>query len=304
MRIRYRVPGHEIAGYVTAVGSAVTKFQVGQKAGVGCLVDSCRDCRNCRAGEEQYCFTGMVGTYAGKFKYKHCEEYNEQGGNNTHGGYSQSIVVDENYTLHIPDNLEFSKVAPLLCAGVTTYSPLIHFGLKPNMRYAVAGLGGLGHMAVKFGVAFGAHVTVISRGTSKKESALNDLGAHAYLDSTDASAMRNAMGSFDFILNTIAVEHDIGAYLRLLTLDGKMIMVGVAPDKIPTYVHPLIEARRTLAGSMIGGIKETQEMLDFCGRKNIACDVEVIRGDQINEAYERTLKGDIKYRFVIDVSTF
>lgn len=298
------VPGHEICGTVTAVGSSVTKFKVGDKAGVGCMVDSCRECPNCQISEEQYCFTGMVGTYAGKFKYKHCEEYNDQGGNVTQGGYSQSIVVDEKFTLSIPDNLDLSKVAPLLCAGITTYSPIKHFGLKAGQKFAVAGLGGLGHMAVKFGVAFGAHVTVISRGESKKESALNDLGAHAYLDSTDADAMRKAMGSFDFILNTIAAPHDLTGYLRLLTLDGKMVMVGAAADKMPIYVHPLIEARRTLAGSLIGGIRQTQEMLDFCGEKNITSDVVVIGGDEINDAYERTLKGDVKYRFVIDVSTF
>jgi alcohol dehydrogenase (NADP+) len=298
------VPGHEICGHITEVGSAVTKFKVGQKAGVGCIVDSCRECANCVRDEEQFCFTGMVGTFAGKFKYKHCEEYNENGGNPTYGGYSQKIVVDEKYSLAVPDNLEFSKVAPLLCAGITTYSPLKHFGLKPGMKLGVAGLGGLGHMAVKFGLALGAHVTVISRGLAKKDGALNDLHANAYLDSTNAEEFGKAMGSFDFILNTIAAVHDLNAYLRLLGLDGKMVMVGAASDKLPIYAHPLIEARRTLTGSLIGGIKQTQEMLDFCGEHNITSDVEVISGTQINEAYERTLKGDVKYRFVIDVSTF
>jgi uncharacterized zinc-type alcohol dehydrogenase-like protein len=246
----------------------------------------------------------MVGTYGSKYRYPHCAEYNEQGGNTTYGGYSQKIVVDQNYVLSVPDNLNFSAVAPLLCAGITTYSPLVHFGLRPHHRFAVAGLGGLGHMAVKLGVAFGAHVTVISRGTAKKESALKELGAHAYLDSTDAEQMKAAENSFDFILNTIALDHDITAYLRLLDIDGKMVMVGIPPNKIGLYMQCFIEGRRTLSGSLIGGIKETQDMLDFCSRHNIVCDVEVIPATQINEAYERTLKGDVKYRFVIDTSTF
>ena len=254
-------------------------------------------------GEEQYCFSKVVSTYGSRYKFPHCAEYNAEGGNPTYGGYSQSIVVDEHFVVTIPDNLDFSKTAPLLCAGITTYSPLIHFGLRPHHRYAVAGLGGLGHMAVKFGVAFGAHVTVLSRGQGKKESALRDLGAHAYVDVTNAEEVKAAMGSFDFILNTISVDFDVNLYMRLLKLDGRMVMVGVPSNKQSVYIHPLIEGRRSLAGSSIGGIRETQEMLDFCGRHNITCECEVIAANQINEAFERTVKGDVKYRFVIDIST-
>lgn len=245
----------------------------------------------------------MVGTYASTFKYPHCEEYNEQGGNPTHGGYAQSIVMDENYVLSVPENLAIEGVAPLLCAGITTYSPMIHFGLRPYHKFAVAGLGGLGHMAAKFGVAFGAHTTVISRGTNKKESALVDLHADAYLDVTNPEEVKAAIGSFDFILNTIAADHDVNTYLRMLKHDGKMIMVGLSERPMKLYNHPLVENRRILAGSMIGGIRETQEMLDFCGRKNIVSDVEVISADRINEAYDRTLRSDVKYRFVIDIAT-
>ncbi len=297
------VPGHEIAGHVIAVGDQVKKFKVGDKVGVGCMVDSCRQCNSCHGGEEQYCERGMVLTYGGRYHHPHCAEFNESGGNPTQGGYSKHIVVAESYVVSIPDSLNFSRVAPLLCAGITTYSPLRHFGLKAGHRFAVAGLGGLGHMGVKFARALGAHVTVISRGTSKKDSALKDLGANDYLDSTDAAAMAAAMSSFDFILNTIAAEHNINAYLMLLKRDGKMVMVGAPPNPMQLAAFPLLLGRRTLAGSSIGGIKETQEMLNFCGEHNITCDVETIRADQINDAYVRTLKGDVKYRFVIDTST-
>lgn len=254
-------------------------------------------------GEEQYCTSGGVLTYNSRQCYPHCAEYTPEGGSITYGGYSQSIVVDESYVLSIPDNLDFSKTAPLLCAGITTYSPFIHFNLRPHHRLAVAGLGGLGHMAVKFGVAFGAHVTVLSRGNNKKESSLQDLKAHAYVDVTNPEEMKAVMNSFDFILNTISVDFDINQYMRMLKLNGRMVMVGVPANKLPIYIHPLIDGRRSLSASLIGGIRETQEMLDFCGRHDITCDVEVIPADQINEAYERTLKGDVKYRFVIDVST-
>jgi uncharacterized zinc-type alcohol dehydrogenase-like protein len=264
---------------------------------------SCRNCGNCRKGEEQYCSTGMVGTYASRFHYPHCVEYNEEGGNITYGGYSQSVVVDQNFVLSVPDNLDMKGVAPLLCAGITTYSPLIKFGLRPFHRLAVAGLGGLGHMAVKFGVAFGAHTTVLSRGQRKRDSALKELGADAYVDTTNPDELKAVGGSFDFILNTIAMAHDTNAYLRLLKSDGQMIMVGLTEHPLSIYPHPLVEGRRILAGSLIGGIKETQEMLDFCGRKSIVSEVEVIRADQINEAYARTLKSDVKYRFVIDTTT-
>jgi uncharacterized zinc-type alcohol dehydrogenase-like protein len=298
------VPGHEIAGIVTEVGTEVKNFKVGQRAGVGCMVDSCRSCGSCRSGEEQYCSGGgMVGTYASKFKYPHCVEYNEKGGNVTYGGYSQSIVVDKNYVISIPENLDLSRVAPLLCAGITTYSPLIHYGLRPNHRFAVAGLGGLGHMAVKFGKAFGAHTTVLSRGNSKRESALNELHADAYVDVTNPAEVKEIQGTFDLIINTIAADFDVAAYLNLLTTDGKMVMVGVPSNKQSLYLQPLIEKRRSLSASLIGGIRETQEMIDFCGRYNITSDCELIRADQINEAYERTLKGDVKYRFVIDTET-
>jgi uncharacterized zinc-type alcohol dehydrogenase-like protein len=298
------VPGHEIAGVVMKVGSKVTRFQIGQKVGVGCMVDSCRACSNCRLGDEQYCIGGgSVLTYAGQFKYPHCAEYNEQGGNHTAGGYSEMIVVDENYVISIPDNLDFSCVAPLLCAGITTYSPLIHFGLKPNQRLAVAGLGGLGHMAVKFGVAFDAHVTVLSRGTNKKESSLNHLKANGYVDVTNPAEMAAAYSSFDMIINTIATDFDVAAYLNLLKTNGNMCMVGVPSKKQTFFLQALTPQRRMLSASGIGGIRETQEMMDFCGRHNITCDCELIKADQINEAYERTLKGDVKYRFVIDIST-
>jgi uncharacterized zinc-type alcohol dehydrogenase-like protein len=297
------VPGHEIAGFIEAVGRNVSDFVVGEKVGVGCMVDSCRTCANCRQGEEQYCGTGAVFTYNGRAKYPHCEEYTPEGGAVTQGGYSQHIIVDKNFVLHVPDNLAFEAVAPLLCAGITTYSPLIHYGLQPHMKFGVAGLGGLGHMAAKFGVAFGAHTTVISRGQSKKESALNELKVHAYLDSADPAAMKAAAGSYDFIVSTISAPHDMTMYINLLKTNGKLILVGVPPGQVPLSMNGLIFGRRTIAGSLIGGIRETQEMLDFCGRNNIVCDVEMIRAEQVNEAYDRTMKSDVKYRFVIDVDT-
>lgn len=302
MYFKLRVPGHEIAGIVVAVGSEVTKFTVGERAGIGCMVDSCRTCAHCNRGLQQFCKTGSVGTYNGRQKYRHCAEYNEQGGNITYGGYSQEVVVDENYALHLPENLPFHTIAPLLCAGITTYSPLIHYGLRPGQRLAVAGLGGLGHMAVKFGVAFGAHTTVISRGTSKREGALNDLNADAFIDSTDAEAMKSATGCFDMIIDTIACTHDIDMYIDLLNLDGKLILVGIPESPLKFQGNKLVVGRRIITASLIGGIQETQDMLDFCGRKNITCDVEVIDPTQINDAYERTVKGDVKYRFVIDTS--
>lgn len=297
------MPGHEIVGTVIAVGSEVTKFTVGDRAGVGCIVDSCRSCRNCSAGEEQYCATGFVWTYGSRFTYSHCAEYNEQGGNVSHGGYSQRIVVDESYTLHVPERIPFHAAAPLLCAGITVYSPLKFYGLEPHHRFAVAGIGGLGHLAVKFGVALGNHTTVISRGTAKRQSALLELKAQAYIDSSSPEEMSANAGKFDFILSTIAAPHDIGQILNLLATDGKLIMVGVPPGKIPVAMHGFIGGRRTLAGSLIGGIRETQEMMEFCARHGIAPDVEIIRADQINEAYERAIRGDVKYRFVIDAAT-
>lgn len=297
------VPGHEICGTVEAVGSAVSDFKVGDIVGIGCLVDSCRTCTFCKAGEENYCKTGMVGTYNSKAKYSHMVEHNADGGAITYGGYSESIVVDRQYVLRVPSNLDLAAATPLLCAGITTYSPLKHFGLKPNHRLAVLGLGGLGHMAVKFGVAFGSHVTVISRGTGKKESALGDLKANSYVDSTDAAAMAAVAGTFDFMLDTIAADHDIGAMMNLLTTNGKCVMVGVPPGPLSIHAFSFIGGRKTLSGSLIGGIEETQEMLEFCGRHNIVCDIEMIKASEINVAYDRAVKSDVKYRFVIDNST-
>jgi uncharacterized zinc-type alcohol dehydrogenase-like protein len=299
------VPGHEIGGVVVAVGSAVTKFAVGDRVGVGCMVDSCRKCRNCHRGEEQYCSNGRVGTYNSREKHPHCPGYNHQGGEHTptYGGYSKDIVVDESFVLRIPDNLDLAAATPLLCAGITVFSPMAHFGLAPTMRMAVAGLGGLGHMAVKLGVAWGCHVTVISRGSGKREEALTKLGAHAFLDATDAGAMKSAGDSFDFMINTIAVNHDINTYLSLIAVDGKMIMVGGVVEPMALSSFGLLLSRKTVAGSLIGGIKETQDMLNFCGRHNIVCEIERIDASYINQAYDRTVASDVKYRFVIDTAT-
>lgn len=297
------VPGHEIGGVVTAVGSAVTKFKVGDIVGVGCMVDSCRTCHPCRLGEEQYCATGCSYTYNSRAKYPHMAEYTPEGGAPNYGGYSDSIVVTQSFVLHIPSNLDLAAATPLLCAGITTFSPFMHFGLRPSHKLAVIGLGGLGHMGVKFGKAFGSHVTVISRGTAKRDSALTELGAHAYLDSTDAEAMAAAKGNFDFILNTVSAEHDLMAYINLLTLDGTIVLVGAPPCSLPIRGGALIGGRRRVAGSLIGGVKETQDMLDFCGRHNITCDIELIDASKINEAWDRTVRSDVKYRFVIDTTT-
>lgn len=297
------VPGHEIVGDIVAVGAAVKGFQVGQRGGVGCMVDSCRSCRNCVAGDEQYCVTGIVGTYAGRHMYSHCAEYDADGGSFTQGGYSSLIVVDQAYTLRVPESIPYHTAAPLLCAGITVYSPLKHFDLKPTQKFGVAGIGGLGHMAVKFGVAWGCHTTVISRGVGKRASALDELKAHAFLDSTNVDEMKAQAGTFDFILSTVAAQHDISIYLNLLTTNGKLIVVGVPPGKIAFGLHGVVLGRKTLAGSLIGGIRETQEMLDFCAEHGISTDVEVIPAAKINEAYERTIRSDVKYRFVIDTTT-
>lgn len=292
------VPGHEISGIVVAVGNNVTKFAVGDHAGVGCMVDSCRNCRNCRRGSEQYCQKGFVGTYNSTYKY--CVEC----GNNTYGGYSKLIVVDKDFALQIPKNLDLASAAPLLCAGVTVYSPIMKFGLTSAMKFGVVGLGGLGHMAVKFGVALGCHTTVISRGTSKKESSLNDLKAHVFLDSTNSEELAAAAGTFDFIICTVSAQYNIQTYLNLLSADGKFIVVGAPSNPVSVHCFSLLLSRVTIAGSLIGGIEETQDMLDFCGRHNIDCDIELINASQIDVAYERTLASDVKYRFVIDTSTF
>lgn len=286
------VPGHEIVGRIVAVGSAVKKFKVGDLAGVGCFVDSCRTCDNCKSGEEQFCERGMVGTY---------NSYDKEG-NPTYGGYSTRIVVDENYTLKVSDKLPLSGVAPLLCAGITTYSPLRHVGVKPGDKVAVLGLGGLGHMAVKFAASFGAEVTMLSSSPSKQADA-EKLGAHHFILTSDAVAMKKAAKSFDVILNTVSANHEYSTYLNLLKTNGTMIIVGIpeVPSKLPANV--LINQRRSIMGSLIGGIKETQEMLDYCAEHNITSEVEVIDMQYINEAYERMLKSDVKYRFVIDLES-
>ena len=286
------VPGHEIVGRITEVGSKVKNFTVGDLAGIGCFVDSCRTCPSCLANEEQYCDNGMVGTYNGRDKE----------GNPTYGGYSTQIVVDEKYTLHISEKLAIEGVAPLLCAGITTYSPLRHWNIGKGHKVAVVGLGGLGHMGVKFAVSFGAEVTVLSTSKSKEQDALN-LGAHHFEITSEAETMKKLQGSFDFILSTISAPHDYNDYLGLLSLNGTMVVVGVPPQPSTVQAFSLIGKRRSVAGSLIGGIKETQEMLDYCAGHNIVSDVEVINAADINDAYERMLKGDVRYRFVIDIAS-
>jgi uncharacterized zinc-type alcohol dehydrogenase-like protein len=297
------VPGHEIGGKVVAVGKKVQKAKVGDSAGVGCLVDSCRSCKRCVMGDEQYCQEGFVLTYGDKFKHPHCEEYNEDGGATTYGGYSKRIIVDESFVLIVPSTLDLAGATPLMCAGITVYSPMMRFGLRSNMKFGVVGLGGLGHMAVKFGVAFGCHTTVISRGISKREGAINDLKADAFIDSKNEEEMKAAAGKFDFIICTVSADYDINSYLNLLAHDGHFIIVGVPPAPLALSAMPLIFKRVSVAGSLIGGLQETQEMLDFCGKKNITCDIEMITADKINVAFDRTVSGDVKYRFVIDVAS-
>lgn len=287
------VPGHEIVGKVTAVGSAVTKFKVGDLAGIGCFVDSCRTCKSCQAGLEQYCEVGSLGTYNAIPKGETLPTY---------GGYANNIVVDEQYTLRISDKLDLKRVAPLLCAGITTYSPLRHWQVGKGHKVAVLGLGGLGHMAVKFAVSFGAEVTMLSTSPSKRADAQN-LGAHHFELTTNEADMRKLAGTFDFIIDTVSATHDVNAFVQLLTLDGAMILLGAPPTPAQVAAFSLIAKRRKLSGSLIGGIKETQEMLDYCAENNIMSDVEVIPMNQINEAYERMLISDVKYRFVIDMAT-
>jgi len=286
------VPGHEIVGKITKVGVHVTKFKVGETAGVGCFVDSCRHCPSCLAGLEQYCEVGMVVTYNGLDKE----------GQPTYGGYSNQIVVDENYTLHISDKLPLSGVAPLLCAGITTWSPLREWKVGKGHKLGVVGLGGLGHMAVKLGASLGAEVTVLSTSASKKTDA-EKLGAHHFVVTSDPEQVKEIAGTLDFIINTASAQHEYNFYLALLKLDGTMILVGVPPEAPQVSAFNLILKRRRLAGSLIGGIKETQEMLDYCAKHGITSDVEVIDVDYINEAYERMIKGDVRYRFVIDMAS-
>lgn len=286
------VPGHEIVGRVTAVGNGVTKFKVGDTVGVGCLVDSCRTCPDCRAGLEQFC-AGMVMTYGSMDRHLSAP---------TLGGYAQSIVVTEGFVLRIPANLNLAAAAPLLCAGITTYSPLKHWQVGPGQKVGIVGLGGLGHMGVKFAKAFGAHVVLFTTSPGKVADG-HRLGAHEVVVSTDAAQMAAQAGSFDFILDAVSATHDLNAYLNLLKRDGNLVLVGAPEKPLPVAAFPLLMRRRSLSGSLIGGLPETQEMLDFCGQHNITSDVEMIRMDQINGAYERMLKSDVKYRFVIDLAT-
>ncbi|MHC5307608.1 NAD(P)-dependent alcohol dehydrogenase [Bartonella sp. LJL80] len=290
------VPGHEIIGTVRRVGDKVTKFKTGDKVGVGCMVNSCRECESCKNGLEQYCTNGNTLTYnspdpeTGKDRY-------------TFGGYSKRVVVNEDFVLKVPENLDLAATAPLLCAGITTYSPLRHWGAKKGTKVGVAGLGGLGHMAVKLAHAMGCDVTMLTTSPSKAEDARR-LGADHIVLTRDAQEMAKAASSLDLIIDTIAAGHDINAYLNLLKVDGALVQVGAPTDPLPVQVFNLIPTRRTFAGSCIGGIAETQEMLDFCGKHNITADVEMIKAQQIDYAYERMLKSDVKYRFVIDMASF
>jgi uncharacterized zinc-type alcohol dehydrogenase-like protein len=286
------VPGHEIAGTVSAVGAEVTRFAVGDRAGVGCMVDSCRECEPCRAGEEQYCLEGMVGTY------------NAVGrdGRPTDGGYSEKIVVDEAYALRIPEGISLDVAAPLLCAGITLYSPLSRWGAGPGKKVAIVGLGGLGHMGVKVAKAMGAEVSVLSQSLKKQEDGLR-LGADHYYATADDGVFEQLAGTFDLIVSTLSATVDMGAYLGLLRLDGALVNVGAPEQPLSVPAFALITGRRSLAGSMIGGIRETQEMLDFCAEHGIGAEVEVIGADQIDEAYDRVVASDVRYRFVIDTAT-
>ncbi|MGN6214322.1 NAD(P)-dependent alcohol dehydrogenase [Parafilimonas sp.] len=287
------VPGHEIVGRVTKVGNHVKKFKVGDLAAVGCLVDSCRECANCKEGLEQYCLNGSTGTYNSKDKHS---------GGVTYGGYSKQIVVDEDFILTIKEDQPLEAVAPLLCAGITTYSPLRHWKVGEGQKVGILGLGGLGHMGVKLAASFGAEVTMLSHSPSKEADA-KKLGAHNFVLTKDESQVKKMTGYFDFILDTVSAEHDYNMYLSMLKTSGTMVCVGAppAPAKIPAF--NLIMGRKSIGGSLIGGLPETQEMLDYCASKNIVSDVEVIDIKYINEAYERMLKGDVKYRFVIDMAT-
>ncbi|MGY2876250.1 alcohol dehydrogenase (NADP+) [Marmoricola sp. URHA0025 HA25] len=286
------VPGHEIVGIVAEVGAEVTRHQVGDRVGVGCMVNSCGECVNCRNGDEQYCLNGMVGTYAGT----------DRDGTTTQGGYSTHVVVDAAFVLSVPDGLDPAAAAPLLCAGITTYSPLRHWNAGPGKKVAVVGLGGLGHMGVKIAHALGAEVTVLSQSLKKQEDGLR-LGADHYHATSDPGTFEQLAGRFDLILNTVSAGIDVNAYLGLLAVNGTLVNVGAPPQPLAVHVMSLIGGRRSMAGSMIGGIAQTQEMLDFCAEHGIGSDVEIISADQVNEAYERVLASDVRYRFVIDAAT-
>lgn len=288
------VPGHEIIGKITKIGAEVTKFQVGDLAGVGCLVDSCRECESCKQDLEQYCLNGSTGTYNG-----HDKHLNQQ----TFGGYSEKVVVDEAFVLKIPENLDLKAVAPLLCAGITTWSPLKHWNVKEGSKVAVVGLGGLGHMAIKLAKGLGAEVTLISRSPDKIQDGL-DLGADAVVISTYENEMKAAQGKFDLIIDTVPYDHDINPYISTLNISGTLVLVGyIGKMEEALFTPPVVLGRRSVAGSLIGGIKETQEMLDFCGEHNILPEIEMIKIQDINEAYERMLKSDVHYRFVIDMAS-
>ncbi|APC35353.1 MULTISPECIES: NAD(P)-dependent alcohol dehydrogenase [Nocardiopsis] len=284
--------GHEIAGVVAEVGSEVTRHKVGDRVGVGCMVDSCRECANCLAGVEQYCLRGFTDTYNGT----------DRDGTVTQGGYSQRIVVDEHFVLRVPEAIPFEKAAPLLCAGITTYSPLRNWNAGPGRKVAVVGLGGLGHMAVKLAHAMGAEVTVLSQSMKKREDGLR-FGADHYHATSDPDTFERLANTFDLIVNTVSAPIDLDAYLNLLALDGAIVSVGAPPEPVAVTLFTLFENRRSFAGSKIGGIAQTQEMLDFCAEHGIAPEVEIVRADQINEAWERVLASDVRYRFVIDAST-
>jgi uncharacterized zinc-type alcohol dehydrogenase-like protein len=290
------VPGHEIVGRVTAIGDKVTKYQIGDLVGVGCMVDSCRHCASCHEGLEQYCDNGFTGTY----------NSNDRIGGTPHkftfGGYADKIIVDERFVLRIPKNLDPAAAAPLLCAGITTYSPLKHWQVGAGQKVGIIGLGGLGHMGVKFAHALGAHVVMITTSPKKGHDA-KKLGADDVLISKDAKAMASAANTFDFLLNTIPVGHDTDPYMNLLKRDRTMVIVGAVETLTHTSGIPLIVRRRSMAGSLIGGLPETQEMLDFCGEHGITCDIETVSMKDVNTAYDRTVSGDVKYRFVIDMAT-
>lgn len=287
------VPGHEIVGKIVSVGSHVTKFKTGDNAAVGCMVDSCRECQYCKEDLEQYCEAGNTGTYNSPDKHL---------GTHTFGGYSQSIVVDEAFVLRVPENLDLAATAPLLCAGITTYSPLKHWNVGPGKKVGIVGLGGLGHMGVKLAKAMGAEVIVFTTSVSKVEDAKR-LGADDVVLSKDEGQMKKYRGKLHFVLDAVSAQHDINEYLKLLRVDGSLALVGAPEHPLPVAAFSLIPYRRSFAGSMIGGIAETQEMLDFCGKHNIVSDIEMINIQQINEAYDRLLKGDVKYRFVIDMAS-
>ncbi len=287
------VPGHEIVGKIIAIGEHVSKFKIGDRAGVGCFVDSCRTCNSCQDGLEQYCEKKIIGTYNGMVKGATLPTY---------GGYSNNIVVDENYTLKIPNNLTPERVAPLLCAGITTYSPLRHWNVGKNSKVAVLGLGGLGHMAVKFAVSFGADVTVLSSSPNKYDNAMQ-LGAQHFANTSNQIDMQLFANQFDIIINTVSAPHDINSFLHMLKRDGTMVILGVPPTATEFFGFSLVGKRRNIAGSMIGGINETQEMLNYCAEHNIMSDVEVIKIQDINIAYKRVMLADVKYRFVIDMKT-